>query len=159
MPQSIVETARIRLHPGATEAALIAACAAVIYGTLAWILGDQYPFSRYAMYADLGGRSEGAVLVVRIGGREVDFQDVVAWSGVNPELIEPLLRDLPDRCVVDGEIVLPAADAALHARLAALLDVRPRLAERTTLVLGRSHDALEASDAVLVASGTASISR
>ncbi len=27
-----------------------------------------------------------------------------------PELIEPLLRDLPQRCVVDGEIVLPALD-------------------------------------------------
>ena len=25
-------------------------------------------------------------------------------------LLEPLLRDLPPRCVVDGEIVLPAAD-------------------------------------------------
>lgn len=27
-----------------------------------------------------------------------------------PELLAPLLRDLPDRCVVDGEIVMPAAD-------------------------------------------------
>ena len=27
-----------------------------------------------------------------------------------PELIEPLLRDLPDRCVIDGEIVIPQAD-------------------------------------------------
>lgn len=27
-----------------------------------------------------------------------------------PELIEPLLANLPERCVVDGEIVLPAAD-------------------------------------------------
>jgi ATP-dependent DNA ligase len=27
-----------------------------------------------------------------------------------PELLEPLLRDLPERCVVDGEIVVPAAD-------------------------------------------------
>jgi ATP-dependent DNA ligase len=27
-----------------------------------------------------------------------------------PELLAPMLRDLPDRCVVDGEIVMPAAD-------------------------------------------------
>jgi ATP-dependent DNA ligase len=27
-----------------------------------------------------------------------------------PELLEPMLRDLPQRCVVDGEIVLPALD-------------------------------------------------
>ena len=28
-----------------------------------------------------------------------------------PELLEPMLRALPDRCVVDGEIVIPDADA------------------------------------------------
>jgi ATP-dependent DNA ligase len=27
-----------------------------------------------------------------------------------PELLAPMLRDLPERCVVDGEIVMPAAD-------------------------------------------------
>ncbi|MFZ4720343.1 MAG: ATP-dependent DNA ligase [Ilumatobacteraceae bacterium] len=27
-----------------------------------------------------------------------------------PELFEPMLRDLPERCVMDGEIVVPAAD-------------------------------------------------
>ena len=53
--------------------------------------------------------------------------------------------------------VLPAADEALHGRLAALLAPRPRLAERTTILVGRSHDALEACDAVLVASGTATL--
>lgn len=53
--------------------------------------------------------------------------------------------------------VLPAADDALRGRLSALLAARPRLADRTTLLLGRSHDALEACDAVLVASGTATL--
>jgi hypothetical protein len=69
--------------------ALIAACAAVIYGGIAWIVGDRFPFSRYSMYADVGGRQEGAVLVVRVGGREVDFHEVVAWKGVDPARIEP----------------------------------------------------------------------
>lgn len=69
--------------------ALIAACAAVIYGGIAWIVGDRFPFSRYSMYADLGGRREGAVLYVRLGGRDVEFHEVVAWQGVDPAAIEP----------------------------------------------------------------------
>ena len=68
---------------------LIAIGAATTYFAISWVVGDRFPFSRYAMYADLGGRREGAVLVVRAGGREVAFQDVVAWHGIDPESIDP----------------------------------------------------------------------
>jgi hypothetical protein len=68
---------------------VVAIVTAVVYGLVSWRVGDLFPFSRYAMYADLGGRAEGAVLVVRAGGREVEFHEVVAWFGVDPELIEP----------------------------------------------------------------------
>lgn len=71
------------------EATLIALGAALVYGVISWRVGDLFPFSRYAMYADLNGRAEGAVLVVRAGGREVDFHEVVAWHGIDPALIEP----------------------------------------------------------------------
>lgn len=67
----------------------IAICAALIYGGISWKVGDRFPFSRYAMYADLEGRREGAVLVVHADGREVEFQDVAVWHGITPEVIEP----------------------------------------------------------------------
>ena len=71
------------------EPVLIAIVAALVYGAISWRLGDVFPFSRYAMYADLGGRDEGAVLYVRVDGRDVGFDEVVAWHGVDPEAIEP----------------------------------------------------------------------
>ncbi|MES2642969.1 MAG: hypothetical protein V4850_26025 [Myxococcota bacterium] len=67
----------------------VAILAAVVYGVISWCVGDRFPFSRYAMYADLEGRREGAVLVVHADGREVEFQDVAAWHGIAPEVIEP----------------------------------------------------------------------
>jgi lipid-A-disaccharide synthase len=97
----------------------------------------------------LGLPASGPLVALLPGSRP----DEITWCA-------PLFLDAA-RLMLDSDpglrFVLPAADAALHARLAALLEARPRLAERTTLVLGRSHDALEASDAVLVASGTATL--
>ncbi len=53
--------------------------------------------------------------------------------------------------------VVPAADATLQARLRTLLDTAGVDDARTLLTLGRSHDALEAADVVLVAGGTATL--
>lgn len=56
------------------------------------------------------------------------------------------------------QFVLPAAGAALYERLRDSLASTPQAGElRLTLVQGRSHDALAAADAVLVASGTATL--
>jgi lipid-A-disaccharide synthase len=55
------------------------------------------------------------------------------------------------------QIVVPAADEALHARLRDLLRAAQVDEARLSLTLGRSHDALEAADAVLVAGGTATL--
>lgn len=68
---------------------LAAAASALVYGGISWVVGDRFPFSRYAMYASLRGRTEGAVLVVRADGREVEFSEITAWSGVDPAAIEP----------------------------------------------------------------------
>jgi lipid-A-disaccharide synthase len=53
--------------------------------------------------------------------------------------------------------VIPVADPSLNAALDAALARHAALGGRVTLTAGRSHDALEACDAVLVASGTATL--
>jgi len=53
--------------------------------------------------------------------------------------------------------VLPAADAYLAQALRPHLERHPRAAAATTVLDGRSHDALEACDVALVASGTATL--
>ncbi len=55
------------------------------------------------------------------------------------------------------QVVVPAADELLRARLQTLLRVAQVDEARLSLTLGRSHDALEAADAVLVAGGTATL--
>ncbi len=52
---------------------------------------------------------------------------------------------------------IPAADAQLRDRIEALLATRPRARERSRVFDGESHACLEAADAVLVASGTATL--
>ncbi|MGE5336693.1 MAG: lipid-A-disaccharide synthase [Gemmatimonadota bacterium] len=52
---------------------------------------------------------------------------------------------------------IPAADAQLRVRIEALLATRPQARERSRVFDGESHACLEAADAVLVASGTATL--
>jgi lipid-A-disaccharide synthase len=54
-------------------------------------------------------------------------------------------------------VVVPAADEELASMLHALLRDQPTLAGAVHITHGRSHDCLEAADAVLVASGTATL--
>ena len=71
------------------------------------------------------------------------FVQTIAWlAQQRPELV----------------FVVPAATERLYARLRLML-AQAKLPERTDcrLVMGRSHDAIAASDAVLVASGTATL--
>jgi lipid-A-disaccharide synthase len=53
--------------------------------------------------------------------------------------------------------IIPAADAQLRDRIDALLATHAAARERTRVVDGQSHACLEAADAVLVASGTATL--
>ena len=53
--------------------------------------------------------------------------------------------------------VLPVADESLRPMIEAALRRHPQLAGCVALAAGRSHDCLEASDVVLVASGTATL--
>lgn len=56
-----------------------------------------------------------------------------------------------------GRFVVPAVDARAREWIAAAATRNRRLSDRLVVVTGRSHDVLEAADAVLVASGTAAL--
>lgn len=95
------------------------------------------------------GLAAGPLVAILPGSRA----DEVRWCGpaffAAAELMlaaEPGLR-----------FVVPAADPTRRAEIEALLSRHPKAAAATTLTDGRSHDVLEAADAVLVASGTATL--
>ena len=52
---------------------------------------------------------------------------------------------------------MPVADPALRSRIEQMMARRPGLSGKVDIVNGQSHDCLEASDVVLVASGTATL--
>jgi lipid-A-disaccharide synthase len=97
----------------------------------------------------LGLAGSGPVVAVLPGSRRAEVEYI---APVFVGAIEHVVRAEPTvRCIV------PAADANLRARLAAMLQASSTARGCTTLVDGRSHDCLEAADAVLVASGTATL--
>ena len=53
--------------------------------------------------------------------------------------------------------VMPVADPALRSAIEHMMAAQPGLSAKVDIVNGRSHDCLEASDVVLVASGTATL--
>ena len=102
-----------------------------------------------AARARLGLAADGPLVALLPGSRA----DEVRYLG--PPFLaaaDLLLRREPGL-----RFVLPAADASLKSMLTAMLASHPALAPRLALVDGRSHDCLEAADAVLVASGTATL--
>lgn len=96
-------------------------------------------------------------------GLAVTAATVAVLPGSRPAEIEalgpPFVGAMAEMLRADTrlQIVLPAADEMLRARLSALLDTAVLDRSRVLLTLGRSHDALEAADAVLVAGGTATL--
>jgi len=65
---------------------------------------------------------------------------------------ERLCSDVPG-----VRFLIPVADGSLMAHISTVLERFPRVAASATLIQGRSHDCLEAADAVLLASGTATL--
>jgi lipid-A-disaccharide synthase len=95
------------------------------------------------------GSGDGTLIAILPGSRRAEVDHVgPAFFGA----ADRLRRDLaPVRFVV------PIAQASLRAQILTLVERHRGLREITTVVEGRSHDCLEACDAVMVASGTATL--
>jgi lipid-A-disaccharide synthase len=95
------------------------------------------------------GLGEGPLVAVLPGSRRAEVAHILPPFADAMELLvrrEPRLR-----------FVLPTADAPLRERIESILANRPNARAATTITDGASHACLEASDAVLVASGTATL--
>ena len=97
----------------------------------------------------LGLQVEGTLLAVLPGSRPDEVRHngptfVAAMAAVAAE--QPQMR-----------FVVPVADAAFRRTIEQLMAAQPVLAPKVDIVHGRSHDCLEASEVVLVASGTATL--
>jgi lipid-A-disaccharide synthase len=102
-----------------------------------------------AARARLGLAGGETVIAVLPGSRkaEIDF-------------IGPVFFGAADRLASDlrpARFLIPVAEPGLRPRIEAQIGRFPRLAPVSTLIEGRSHDCLEAADAVLVTSGTATL--
>ena len=66
-----------------------AGVALLAYVLISLVVGDRFPFSRYAMYAALKDREEGAVLYLRSGNRFLEPDEVRAVFGVEVDALDP----------------------------------------------------------------------
>lgn len=98
---------------------------------------------------ELGLPIQGPVVAVLPGSRK----DEIRWCG--PQFFgacDVILKSDPS-----VKFIVPAADEARKAEISKILDTFPKVKEATVLTLGNSHKAMESSDAILVASGTATL--
>jgi lipid-A-disaccharide synthase len=104
---------------------------------------------RGAARARLGIADRDTVIAVLPGSRKAE----IAFIG-------PAFFGACDRvaaAIGAVRFVVPVADSSLRTGIESLVARYPRLASNTSLIEGRSHDCLEAADAVLVTSGTATL--
>ncbi len=99
----------------------------------------------------LGIDAHGQPLFAVLPGSRVD-----EVSGCAPIFFQACERVI-ERLGGAGYFVLPAVDETRREQIMKVVAKYPKLAERLTVVTGQSHRVLEASDAVLVASGTATL--
>ncbi|AFC85184.1 lipid-A-disaccharide synthase [Frateuria aurantia] len=93
--------------------------------------------------------SETPVLAVLPGSRQSEVQSL---GRIFLQASRQIAAQIPGL-----EIVIPAADPAIRQTLQQLIDALPEDAPAVRLLDGQAHDALLASDVVLVASGTATL--
>ncbi|MDO4936871.1 MAG: lipid-A-disaccharide synthase, partial [Sutterellaceae bacterium] len=99
----------------------------------------------------LGIDAHGQPLFAVLPGSRID-----EVSGCAPIFFQACERVI-ERLGGAGYFVLPAVDETRREQIMKVVAKYPKLAERLTIVTGQSHRVLEATDAVLVASGTATL--
>lgn len=99
----------------------------------------------------LGIDAHGEPLFAVLPGSRVD-----EVSGCAPIFFAACER-VVERLGGAGYFVLPAVDEKRREQIQKVASRYPKLAERLTIVTGQSHRVLESADAVLVASGTATL--
>ena len=112
-------------------------------------LADEIPLrvDTAAARVELGYHPKGRSLALMPGSR-----------GGEVRMLAPLFLDTAtelQRNMPDLSFIMPAANAARHAELSLLLKAYPELP--VTLIAGNSREAMAAADAVLLASGTATL--
>jgi len=114
-------------------------------------LADELPLEndRQAAREALGLLPEALTLALLPGSRASEIRFLGATFLAAAEAL--------CRCFEALQVVIPAASPARREELAALLAEHPALAARVTLVEGQSREAMVASDAVLLTSGTAAL--
>lgn len=107
--------------------------------------------STYEARQRLGIDAHGQPLFAVLPGSRVD-----EVRGCTPVFFAACER-VVERLDGAGYFVLPAIDEKSRRQIMKVAAKYPKMAERLTIVTGQSHRVLEASDAVLVASGTATL--
>ena len=114
-------------------------------------LADELPLTndRAMARAALGLGADAAVLALLPGSRANEIRFL---GDTFLDAAEQLCRARPGL-----QVVIPAATPKRHEELKALLAARPGLAGRALLLEGRAREAMVASNAVLLVSGTAAL--
>ncbi len=114
-------------------------------------LADELPLTndRAMARAALGLDADAAVLALLPGSRANEIRFL---GDTFLDAAEQLCRARPGL-----QVVIPAATPKRHEELKALLAARPGLAGRALLLEGRAREAMVASNAVLLVSGTAAL--
>jgi len=114
-------------------------------------LADRFPLvsDRHGARDALGLPQDAPVLAVLPGSRQSELT----------RLGEPFLAAAKKvAAALPGlRVIVPAANAKVHARLTAMLADWPRELAAPHLLDGRAHEAMQAADVVLLASGTATL--
>lgn len=100
---------------------------------------------------ELGIPSDQGPVIAVLPGSRID-----EVSGCGPLFFQACER-LIDRLGGSGHFVIAALDDRRSFQIQMSLSRYRKLSERSTIVIGQSHRAMECSDAVLVASGTAAL--
>ncbi len=114
-------------------------------------LANRFPLSadRSGARAALGLPDGVPVLAVLPGSRH---SELARLDSIFLEAADLVAAGMPGL-----RIVIPAANADIHARLVALLARTPPMQPPPLLLEGRAHEAMLAADVVLLASGTATL--